>query len=47
LDFGSRSDYREVPDPYHGGKDDFDLVLDLVEDAALGLLHHIRTKSFR
>ena len=42
LDFGSRSDYREVPDPYYGGNDGFELVLDLVEDAAQGLLHHIR-----
>jgi protein-tyrosine phosphatase len=47
LEFGSRSDYREVPDPYHGGKDDFELVLDLVEDAAQGLLNHIRSNSFR
>lgn len=47
LEFGSRGDYREVPDPYHGGKDDFELVLDLVEDAAQGLLNHIRSNSFR
>jgi protein-tyrosine phosphatase len=47
LDFGSRGDYREVPDPYHGGKDDFELVLDLVEDAAQGLLNHIRANPLR
>lgn len=47
LEFGSRGDYREVPDPYHGSKDDFELVLDLVEDAAQGLLNHIRSNSFR
>jgi len=46
LEFGSRVDYCEVPDPYHGGKDDFELVLDLVEDAAQGLLNHIRSNSF-
>ena len=45
LEFGSSGDYHEVPDPYHGGKDDFELVLDLVEDAAQGLLNHIRTNS--
>jgi protein-tyrosine phosphatase len=42
LDFSSQQLYREVPDPYHGGKDGFELVLDLVEDAAQGLLNDIR-----
>ena len=28
---------REVPDPYYGGADGFDQVLDLVEDACAGL----------
>ena len=32
-----------VPDPYAGGPQDFERVLDLVEDAAQGLLRHIRT----
>lgn len=45
LDFGSRDDYREVPDPYYGGNDGFELVLDLVEDAAQGLLNHIRSHA--
>lgn len=31
-----------VPDPYGGGAQGFELVLDLVEDAAQGLLRHIR-----
>ncbi|HHF3092872.1 low molecular weight protein-tyrosine-phosphatase [Vibrio diabolicus] len=30
----SRSDYDEVPDPYYGGKDGFELVLDLIEEAS-------------
>jgi protein-tyrosine phosphatase len=30
-----------VPDPYGGGPEGFELVLDLVEDAARGLLRHI------
>lgn len=47
LEFGSRDDYREVPDPYYGEKDGFELVLDLVEDAAQGLLNHIRSNSLR
>ena len=47
LEFGSRGDYLEVPDPYYGGKEGFDLVLDLVEDAAQGLLNHIRQNALR
>jgi protein-tyrosine phosphatase len=31
-----------VPDPYHGGIEDFERVLDLAEDAAHSLLRHIR-----
>lgn len=33
----------DVPDPYYGGADGFDRVLDLVEDACDGLLEHVRT----
>lgn len=47
LEFGSRGDYSEVPDPYYGGTDGFELVLDLVEDAAQGLLNHIRRNALR
>jgi protein-tyrosine phosphatase len=42
LAFSEQQKFREVPDPYHGGNDGFELVLDLVEDAALGLLNDIR-----
>ena len=31
----------EVPDPYYGGERGFEAVLDLVEDAADGLLEHL------
>lgn len=34
----SRNTPREVPDPYYGGVDGFETVLDLVENAAQGLL---------
>jgi protein-tyrosine phosphatase len=44
LEFGSQKKYREVPDPYHGESEGFELVLDLVEDAAQGLLRQIREK---
>jgi len=32
---------HEVPDPYYGGADGFESVLDMVEDAAEGLLQDI------
>ena len=33
-----------VPDPYGGGPEGFERVLDLVEDASQGLLEHLREK---
>ena len=33
-----------VPDPYYGGTQAFDEVLDLVEDACEGLLRHVNLK---
>ena len=42
LDFASRHTGREVPDPYYGGAHGFEQVLDMIEDAAQGLLQHIR-----
>ncbi|MCL9782638.1 low molecular weight phosphotyrosine protein phosphatase [Vibrio sp. S4M6] len=32
------SDYREIPDPYYGGDDGFELVLDLIENASEHIL---------
>ncbi len=46
LEFGSDKNHREVPDPYYGGNDGFELVLDLVEEAAEGLLAHIRQRLY-
>ncbi len=42
LEFAERYQEREVPDPYYGGAQGFERVLDMVEDAANGLLRHIR-----
>ncbi len=42
LDFAPHRTESEVPDPYYGGRDGFDHVLGLVEDAAEGLLAEIR-----
>ena len=48
LDFAADSRrVREVPDPYYGGKQGFEHVLDLIEDAAQGLLGHIRAQLLR
>lgn len=37
-----RVDAREVPDPYHGGADGFERVLDIIEDACDELLAYVR-----
>jgi len=34
----------EVPDPYSGGGEDFDHVLDVCENACRGLLEHVRSR---
>lgn len=41
LEFSRRFTEREVPDPYYGGPQGFDRVLDLIEDAAAGFLEHL------
>ncbi len=38
VEFGSRRDYSHIPDPYYGGYEGFEYVLDLLEDACKGLL---------
>ncbi len=44
LEFAERHHEREVPDPYYGGAQGFEHVLDLVEDASAGLLRHIQER---
>jgi len=44
LDFAPHLPEREVPDPYYGGADGFDRVMDLVEEAAQGLLAYLRER---
>jgi protein-tyrosine phosphatase len=44
LDFAPDSPEREVPDPYYGGPDGFERVIDLVEEASEGLLDDIRER---
>ncbi len=45
LEFSTGFSEREVPDPYYGGDQGFEHVLDLVEDASHGLLKHIQQNS--
>lgn len=42
LEFSGDPAVREVPDPYYGGGQGFERVLDLAEQAARGLLEHLR-----
>ena len=43
TDFCTRFTYADhVPDPYYGGAEGFEYVLDLLEDACAGLLEHLR-----
>jgi protein-tyrosine phosphatase len=44
LEFADRPDVMEVPDPYYGGAQGFERVLDLVEQGARGLLAEIRSR---
>jgi len=38
MSYASRFTDEDVPDPYYGGPQDFERVLDMIEDAARGLL---------
>lgn len=44
LDYSSGASVSEVPDPYYGGEDGFDRVLDLIEGGADGLLDALRER---
>jgi protein-tyrosine phosphatase len=42
CDFCREYTDREVPDPYYGGAEGFDYVIDLLTDACAGLLEYIK-----
>jgi protein-tyrosine phosphatase len=44
-EFGVRHDNPVVPDPYYGGANGFERVLDLIEDACDGLIAHFKGSS--
>jgi len=45
LEFAPQDEPEEVPDPYYGGPNGFEEVLDLIESAARGLLSHLRQRA--
>ena len=47
MDFAPEASLRAVPDPYYGGASGFERVLDLVEQAATGLLEELRDMQSR
>ena len=47
MDYSSNFDEQEVPDPYYGLGYGFDLVIDMVEDAAAGLAQEISRRLGR
>ena len=45
CDFCREQTATEVPDPYYGGPNGFELVLDLLEDGCRGLLEAIKNRE--
>ncbi len=41
LEYSTNNDFAEVPDPYYGGNNGFDQVLDILNDAIDGLIQDI------
>jgi protein-tyrosine phosphatase len=44
LDYGKPYSEKDVPDPYYGGHDDFERVLDIIEEKAGELLEYLIEK---
>ena len=45
LDYAPHLKTREVPDPYYGGAQGFERVLDMIEQAAQGFLQQVRREA--
>ena len=45
MEFGPDASLRAVPDPYYGGPQGFEQVLDLLEEAAEGLLRELQSQA--
>ncbi|MGL5318145.1 MAG: low molecular weight protein-tyrosine-phosphatase [Bacteroidales bacterium] len=44
VEYSTQREYDYIPDPYYGGAEGFELVIDLLEEACGGLLNEIKTK---
>lgn len=44
LEYARNTTFSEVPDPYYGGAEGFEQVLDLIEDASAGLMEFLRQR---
>ena len=44
MDYAPTLPEQEVPDPYYGGLQGFERVMDLIEDAAQGLMQQLRER---
>lgn len=47
MDFAPQAVSRAVPDPYYGGAQGFEEVLDLLEEAARGLVQELLARQLR
>ena len=48
CEFATQKTDKDVPDPYYGGQDGFDYVIDLLFDACAGLLDYIlKSEEFK
>ncbi len=47
CDFCDENDGDEVPDPYYGGAEGFDRVLDLLEDGCRGMIRRFEEGALR
>ena len=45
MSYARRFNEQEVPDPYYGGPQGFERVLDMIEDASQGLLEALLKES--
>ena len=45
MSYSARFDTDEMPDPYYGAEQGFELVLDMAEDAAYGLIASLQRQK--
>lgn len=43
TDYSEKHEYDHVPDPYFGGSEGFEIVLDLLEDSSRGLFRNLQS----